>query len=81
MRTGFNNSWVCDFSLLSKHAEEAHPGSVDIFRRFREGRREREMPGFERGNWCFALRVYWRGGGEDEGVEAIVRGVEGQRLD
>ena len=42
------------------------------------------MPGFERGNWCFALSVYWRGGdgrgdgGED--VEEIVSRLEGQRL-
>lgn len=37
------------------------------------------MLGFERGDWCFALRVYWRGGRgdegvKDEGVEEIVRG-------
>lgn len=78
-----------DCRLLSQHAEEARAGAVDVFRRFRQGREEREMPGFERGNWCFALRVYWReenrrgggDGGEGEGkVEEIVRGLEGQRL-
>ena len=69
--------------LLCKHAGESWAGAVDVFRRFREGRREREMPGFERGNWCFALSVYWRGGngdGKDEGVEEIVRKLEGQRV-
>ena len=61
---------------------------MEVFKRFREGREEREMPGFERGDWCVALRVYWRNGkGErrDEGeggedVEEMVRVLEGQRL-
>lgn len=83
--------------LLGKHAEEARAGSVEVFKRFREGREEREMPGFERGDWCVALRVYWRkgegdgdgrdegegegeGGVGDEGVEEMVRVLEGQRL-
>ena len=72
------------FRLLFKHAESARPGSVDTFRRFREGRQERELPGFERGNWCFALSVYWVDGSErgngGEGVEEIVSRLEGQRL-
>ncbi|KAK0513438.1 hypothetical protein JMJ35_004424 [Cladonia borealis] len=73
--------------LLSKHAEEARAGSVEVFRRFRDGREEREMPGFERGDWCVALRVYWRKGRGDEegregeeGVKEMVRVMEGQRL-
>ena len=64
---------------------------MEVFRSFREGREEREMPGFERGDWCVALRVYWRDGRGDEGegegverggdgVEEVVRGMEGQRL-
>ena len=66
---------------------------MEVFKRFREGMEEREMPGFERGDWCVALRVYWRngeGGGKDEGegeggdggegVEEIVSVLEGQRL-
>ena len=90
-RGGFDVLFIFMFMfssrLLSKHAEEARAGSVEVFRRFREGREEREMPGFERGEWCVALRVYWRKGRGDEegregeeGVEEMVRVMEGQRL-
>ena len=56
--------WII-FRLLSKHAEEARAGSVEVFKRFREAREEREMPGFERGDWCVALKVYWTNGKGD----------------